>query len=191
MLKLKIIVGSTRPGRFSEKTLPWINDILKNHPDLEAEVLDLRDYALPFFDQPLGPSNFPAGTAYADPTVQKWADKVNEGDAFLVITPEYNRGYSAVLKNAMDSIYHEWTNKPISFVAYGSVGGSRAVEQLRNVAVELQMAPVRNGVHIPAHWLMLDEAGNLKDGSLDSYVGSLTNTLNNLQTWGRALKTIR
>jgi NAD(P)H-dependent FMN reductase len=191
MLKLKIIVGSTRPSRFSEKTLPWIHSTLKNHPEFQTEVLDLRDYSLPYFDQPVGPSNLPSGTPYANPTIQAWADKINEADAFLVITPEYNRGYSAVLKNALDVIYHEWANKPIGFISYGSVGGSRAVEQLRTVAIELQMAPIRNSVHIQAPWFLMDEQGNLKDGSLDSYTKSLSATLNNLESWGKALTTLR
>ena len=96
-----------------------------------------------------------------------------------------------MLKNAMDWVYQEWNNKPMGFVAYGSVGGARAVEQLRTVAVELQMAPVRNAVHIPAHWVLLDEKGVLKTGALDSYQMAAEGLLTQLVWWANALKAAR
>jgi NAD(P)H-dependent FMN reductase len=86
---------------------------------------------------------------YENEVVQKWADKIKEGDAFIIVTPEYNHGYPAVLKNAMDVIYPEWNRKPVGFVSYGGAMGARSVEQLRQVAIELQMAPIRNAIHIP------------------------------------------
>lgn len=145
-LKIKIIIGSTRQGRFSDKPAQWIFDELKKNSEVEAEVLDLRDYQMPFFDEPKSPAM--SGGAYSNETVKKWSAKIQDGDGFVMIAPEYNHGYSAVLKNAMDSIYSEWNKKAVAFVAYGGVGGARAVEQLRQVAVELQMTPVRSAIHI-------------------------------------------
>lgn len=146
-LKIKIIVGSTRQNRFSEKPAQWILEEAKKLEGVEVELLDLRDYPMPFFDSPMSPSM--GKGQYSDEGVKKWAKKINDGDAFIIITPEYNHGYSAVLKNALDVIYPEWNRKPVGFVSYGSALGARSVEQLRQVAVELQMAPIRNAIHIP------------------------------------------
>ena len=187
MLQLKIIVGSTRPSRFSEKTLPWLKEVVDKHPEFSSEVLDLREYALPFYDQPISPSQVQNG-AYGNEAVRTWAQKIQEADAFLVITPEYNHGPSAVLKNAFDSIYPEWNKKAIGFVAYGSAGGARAVEQLRQVAVELQMASIRSGVHIMSPWNMLEADGSLKAGSLEPYTKALEGMLDQLKWWGETLK---
>jgi len=146
-IKIKVIVGSTRQNRFSEKPAGWIFEEAKKLEGVEAELLDLRDYPMPFFDDPMSPSM--AKGQYSNEIVKKWADKINDGDAFIIVTPEYNHGYSAVLKNALDVIYPEWNRKPVGFVSYGSALGARAVEQLRQVAVELQMVPIRNAIHIP------------------------------------------
>ena len=189
MLNIKIIVGSTREGRFSEKLVPWIQNAV-TEAGMNPEVLDLRDHPLPFYKE-AGSAAYVQNGEYPDPLVRAWAEKIKEGDAFIIIAPEYNHGYTAVLKNALDSIYGEWNNKPVTFVAYGSVGGGRAVEQLRQVAVELQMAPIRAAVHIPAPWNMRDDKGDLKEGALDGYAHSLTDALTQLAWWGEALKTAR
>ena len=102
---------------------------------------------MPFFDSPMSPSMTKG--QYSNEIVKKWAEKINDGDAFIIVTPEYNHGYTAVLKNALDVISPEWNRKPVGFVSYGSALGARAVEQLRQVAVELQMVPTRNAIHIP------------------------------------------
>ena len=146
-IKIKVIVGSTRQNRFSEKPAGWIFEEAKKLEGVEAELLDLRDYQMPFFDEPMSPSM--AKGQYSNEVVKKWANKINEGDAFIIVAPEYNHGYSAVLKNALDVIYPEWNRKPVGFVSYGGALGARVVEQLRQVAVELQMAPIRNAIHIP------------------------------------------
>lgn len=190
MLKVKIIVGSTRPGRFSEALLPWLTSAVGAREGMEAEVIDLRDHPLPFFNAPMSPA-YVEGGDYGDTVVNAFAAKIAEGDAFIVITPEYNHGPSAAIKNAMDVIYREWNQKPVAFVSYGSAGGARAVEQLRQVAVELQMASTRNAVHIMAPWLLRNEDGSLKDGVLESYEGSLAGTLDQLTWWGEALKAAR
>lgn len=190
MLKIKIILGSTRPNRFSDKPGRWVYEEAKKKDSVEAELLDLRDYPLPFFDEPMSPSMIKDG-AYSNEIARKWAAKIREADAFIIVTPEYNHSTSGVLKNAMDYIYAEWNNKPVGFVAYGGVGGARAVEHLRGVAVELQMAPIRNTVHIPQHWNLLDENGELKAGALGPFQGSAAALLNQLLWWAEALKIAR
>ncbi len=190
MIKVKVILGSTRPNRFGEKILPWVKENLSAKPEFEHEVLDLRDYSLPFYDQPVSPSTVKGG-AYANEAVRNFAKKIAEADAFLIITPEYNHSTSAVLKNALDAISAEWNKKPVAFVAYGSAGGARAVEHLRNIAVELQMAPVRSAVYIFMPWLLLDEKGALKEGALAPYAQAMQGTLDQLFWWAKALKAAR
>lgn len=190
MLNVKVIVGSTRPGRFSEKVLPWLEGELSRRSDLQVEVLDLKEYQLPYFDAEVSPAYVTDGN-YGNDVVNSWSKKIAEADAYIIIAPEYNHGYSAVLKNALDVVYGEWNNKVVGFVSYGSVGGGRVVEQLRQVAVELQMASARNAVHIQAPWFLLDEAGNLKEGALADYTGSLNGMLDQLMWWGNALKGAR
>jgi NAD(P)H-dependent FMN reductase len=145
-LKIAIIMGSTREGRFSERPAGWVLGRLSKQEGVEAELLDLRDFPMPFYDSVATPKA--AKGVYSNEIAQKWAEKIKQVDGFIIVTPEYNHGYPAVLKNALDWIYQEWNNKPVGFVAYGSVGGARSVEQLRQVAVELEMLPLRNGVHI-------------------------------------------
>lgn len=146
-LRLKVIVGSTREGRFSDKAAAWIAGELKKQPSIDVEILDLRDYPLPFFDAAVTPSS--KQEPYTQKTVAAFTQKIAEGDAYVMVTPEYNHGTSAVLKNALDWVYQEWNKKPVAFVSYGTLGGARAVEQLRLSAIELQMAPIREAVHIP------------------------------------------
>lgn len=190
MLHIPVILGSTRPGRTSEKVLPWVMAALKKEKNITAEALDLRDYPLPFYDEPTSPAQVKDGQ-YPNDSARKWAEKIRAADAFIVIAPEYNHGPSAVLKNAFDSIYAEWNNKPIAFVAYGSAGGARSVEQLREIAVELQMAPIRSGVHIQSPWALLGEDGNFKKGALEAYDGALASLIGQLRWWGDALKAAR
>lgn len=151
-IKIKIIIGSTRQGRFSEKPAHWIYEEVKNREGVEAEILDLRDYPMPFFDDPMSP--LMSGGKYTNETVKKLAEKIKDGDAFIIVTPEYNHGYSAVLKNALDSIFPEWNKKAVGFISYGTLGGARAIEQLRQVVIELQMVPIRNSIHIPSEIYM-------------------------------------
>ena len=189
VIKAKIIIGSTRQNRFSEKPAQWIFNEIKNRNDIIAEILDLRDYPMPFFDEAISPPKTKG--KYENEVVKQWAEKIKDGDAFIVVAPEYNHGYSGVLKNALDSIYVEWNKKPVGFVSYGGVGGARAVEQLRQVAIELQMAPIRNSVHIQTPWNLLDEKGNLKPGSFDSYKETANNFIDQLIWWAQALKSAR
>jgi NAD(P)H-dependent FMN reductase len=190
MLNVKVIVGSTRPGRFSEKVLPWLHEELAKRGGMEVEVLDLKEHVLPMFDQAVSPAYVADGN-YGNDVVNAWGRKIGEADAFIMISPEYNHGPSAVIKNAIDSVYGEWNKKPVGFISYGSAGGARAVEQLRQVAVEVQMASTRNAVHIQAPWNLSNEDGSLKDGVLNDYTGSLNGMLDQLQWWGEALKNAR
>ena len=119
--------------------------------------------------------------------MNRWAEKIAEADGFIIVTPEYNHGYPSNLKNNIDSIYKEWNKKPVCFVAYGSTGGARVVQQLRGVAIELQMAPIRPSVHIMSPWHLVDADGALKSGALDSYLSSAQNMLNELIWWTNAL----
>lgn len=186
MIKIQVIIGSTREGRFGDKVAQWIFDTLKQKPDVEAELIDLRDWPLPFFNEAVSPSMNEG--KYANELAAKWAQKIGEADGYIMITPEYNHGYSAVLKNAIDYVYKEWNNKPVAFVGYGSVGGARAIEQLREVAVELQMTPIRNGVYIPGYWSYLDESGNLKT---EQFQKAADSTIDQLIWWAQALKSAR
>lgn len=188
-INLKIIIGSTRQNRFSEYPAQWLYEQAKKLADVEVELLDLRDYALPFFNEPTSPAM--AKGEYADEAVARWAEKIAEADAYIVVTPEYNHGYPAVLKNAFDHIYYEWNNKPIGFLSYGSGGGARSVEQLRQIAIELQMAPIRNAVYIQNFWLLFDAAGQLKPGAFVPLTENAEKLFNQLSWWAKALKTAR
>jgi NAD(P)H-dependent FMN reductase len=186
MIKIKVILGSTRQNRLGEKPARWIVETANKRGDIDVELLDLREYPLPFFDEAISPSM--AKEPYGNPIVVKWAEKIREADGFIMATPEYNHGPSAVLKNALDYLNAEWNNKPVAFVSWGSVGGARAVEQLRQVAVELQMAPIRNAVHIIAPWMLMDDHGNLKTESFEAAAKAM---LEQLAWWTNALKTAR
>lgn len=186
-LHIKVILGSTRPNRFNDKPGTWIFGEVQKLDGIQAELLDLRDWPLPLFDQPESPSGVKDGNYGSDP-VNAWARKIGEADAFVIVTPEYNHGPSAVIKNALDSVYAEWNNKAVGFVSYGSVGGARAVEQLRLTAIELQMAPVRSAVHVPGSIVWGSgwnaDAESSMQNSADVMLGQLT-------MWGRALKRAR
>lgn len=146
-LSVKVILGTTREGRFGDKPAHWILGEAGQRAGVQAELLDLRDHPLPFYDRPTSPVR--EGGVYPSPAVTRWAAEIAATDAFIVVSPEYNHGYPGVLKNALDHIFPEWGRKPIGFVSYGNAGGARAVEQLRLVAVELAMWPIRTALHLP------------------------------------------
>jgi NAD(P)H-dependent FMN reductase len=148
MPRIAVIVGSTRQGRFADKPAQWIAEKLAERPEIDVELLDLRDFPLPFFDDPVSPG-WRNGAPIADPTLRAWSEAIDRADGFIIVSPEYNHGYAAVLKNAIDHLYSEWSRKPIGFVGYGNSGGARAIEQLRQVVVELEMTPIKRSVAIP------------------------------------------
>lgn len=189
-LRIKVIAGSTREGRFSDKAASWIAEEIKKQEGVVVEVLDLRDYDMPFFNEPVSPSF--KQEPYKNEAVARFTKKIAEGDAFVIVTPEYNHGTSGVLKNALDWVYQEWNNKPVAFVSYGSVGGARAIEQLRLTSIELQMAPIRNAVHIPGeqYFPVLFGKADAKE-LFASQMKQAEAMITQLLWWTRALKNVR
>jgi NAD(P)H-dependent FMN reductase len=143
---IQVIIGTTRPDRFSEKPAAWVVDRLHQRDDLDVEVVDLRDHPLPMYASPVAPAR--AGRDYPNDDVARLGTTLDRADGYVIVTGEYNHGYPAVLKNALDHVFPELNRKPVTFVGYGNVGGARAIEQLRLVAVEFEMAPLRWAVHI-------------------------------------------
>jgi NAD(P)H-dependent FMN reductase len=148
--KLQVIIGSTRPDRAIERVFPWVLERARDHGAFDVEVLDLRDWPLPFFAETIATIGDIADPTYSLPIVKQWNTKIAEGDAYLFITPEYNHSVPGVLKNAIDSVFVSFAfrNKPAAFVGYsgGAVGGARAVEHLAHIAIEAEMVPLRNSV---------------------------------------------
>lgn len=142
--RIGIVISTTREGRFGDKAAAWIRDIAAQRGDMQVELLDLRDYPLPFFSESTSPAWAPPRNEIA----QRWSKWVASMDGFIFVTAEYNHGIPAVLKNALDYAYKEFNRKPAAYVGYGGVGAARAIEQLRLVNVELQMVPTRAAVHI-------------------------------------------
>jgi NAD(P)H-dependent FMN reductase len=190
MTAISVIVGSTRPGRFSEKPAQWILQHLRKHAGIEARLLDLRDFPMPFFDQPLTPA-MPGRTPYENEAVKLWTAEIASADGFVFITPEYNYGASAVLKNAIDWVYPEWNRKAAAFVSYGSAMGARAVQQLRETMIEVQVAPVRSSVHIPVATLWAHYKGGDVDKGLAEIEVQAHKMIDDLLWWTTALKTAR
>jgi NAD(P)H-dependent FMN reductase len=183
-LNIKIIVGSTREGRFGKTVAEWIHGIASQREDMSTEVIDLRDWPLPFFES----ARSPASGILAE-EARAWSELIGCADGFVIIAAEYNHGYTAVLKNALDHLYHEWCNKPVGFVSYGGAsGGSRSVEQLRLVAIELQMAPIREAVVIPMARNAFGEDGQPLNTATNDRA---TAVLDQLAWWATALKNAR
>jgi NAD(P)H-dependent FMN reductase len=185
--RIGIIVGSTRQGRFADWPANWIRDIANQRIDLSVELIDLRDHPLPMFDEAMSP----AWTPPTNPEAQRWGARLSTLDGLIVVTPEYNHGYTAVLKNALDHAYAEFVHKPIGFVGYGGVGAARAIEQLRLVSIELQMAPVRNAVHIgTTEFLGLWRQGKSFD-DFPHLAQAATGLLDDMTWWAGALRAAR
>jgi len=185
--KIAIIIGTTRAVRFGEKPAKWIYEIASQRDDLDVEMVDLRDYPMPFFDEVASNAWVPSKNEVA----LRWQKKVAEFDGYIFVTAEYNRGVPAVLKNALDYAYPEWNRKPAAYVGYGSVGGARAIEHLRLIAVELQMAPMRTAVHIQgADFMAVWQQG--KDIAELAYLApNAKEMLDQLAWWANALKAAR
>lgn len=184
MINIAIIVGSTRPGRKADSVAKWVHGIASTRSDATYEVVDIVDYNLPLLDEPIPPSQ----GKYSKDHTKKWSAKIDTFDAFVFVTPEYNHGISAALKNALDFLYREWNNKAASFVSYGSAGGTRAVEQLRLVMSELQVATVRAQVMLS---LRTDFENYTTFKPADVHEKSVHVMLDQLVAWGSALKGLR
>lgn len=185
--RIAVIISSTRQTRFADKPAAWLMEQVKDHPELDFELVDLRDQNLPFFDEPASNLWMPSSDAKA----VAWQERLAGFDGFFFVVAEYNRSITGALKNALDQSYKEWNRKPFAALAYGSMGGARALEHLRLIGIELQMVPLRNAVHIGAGDFfkvsplgsdapISEIEGNLK-GSLDA-------TLEELTFWTKLLK---
>jgi NAD(P)H-dependent FMN reductase len=160
-VELMILFGSSRHGRKGEVVARWAEDHLTSDSRIMTDFVDLQELNLPFFDEPLSPFSMARqGVAYTHPEGKAWADRVAKSQAVIIVTPEYNHGYPAVLKNALDWVGPEWVDKPVGFVSYGGIsGGSRVVEQLRTVTIELGLIQVANPIHFPFFEKSFDENG--------------------------------
>src|SRR5579862_4925964 len=190
MMTISVIIGSTRQGRFSEKPAQWILEELRKREAIEARLLDLRDFPMPFFDQPLPPA-MPGRPAYENEVVNRWTAAIAQSDGFVFVAPEYNFGPTAVLKNAIDWVYPEWNRKAVAFVSYGGALGARGVQQLRLTAIEVQLAPVRSAVHIPVATLWAHFQGGDVDAGLAELEEPAGKMIDDLLWWTVALKTAR
>lgn len=186
MLKIKVILGSIREGRFGEKPAKWIFEKAKAK-GLDVELLDLKDYPLPVFAEGQLPAMVSGN--YPNEVAKTWAAKIGEADGFIFVTPEYNHGYPSSLKNALDFIYGEWINKPAAFVGYGANGGVRSVEQLKQVVnSNLRMHPVPMGVTMAQPWTLVNEQGMFDTSSFEKAGDTMIDEL----IWlGEALKEAR
>lgn len=184
MLNIGIILGSTRPGRNGEAVANWVVEHTRARSDARYELVDIKDYDLPLLDEPIPPSQ----GRYSRPHTKRWAAKIASFDAFVFVTPEYNHSTSAALKNAIDFLYAEWNNKAAGFVSYGSMGGARAVEHLRVIMGEVQVADVRAQV-------MFSLATDFKNYSQfephPRHEKELDALLQQLVAWGEALRAVR
>lgn len=184
MTKIAIILGSTRPGRNGEAVARWVLDIAKQRSDAEYELVDLLDYKLPHLDEAIPPSM----GQYSQPHTKVWAEKIGSFDGFVFVTPEYNHSTSGALKNAIDFLSAEWNNKAAGFVSYGAVGGARAVEHLRLVMGELQVADVRAQVALS----LFTDFTNFSEFTPGAHQIEQVNTmLDQVVAWSTALAPLR
>jgi NAD(P)H-dependent FMN reductase len=184
MTRIGIIIGSTRPGRNSEQVARWVHEHASRRTDAEFDLIDLADYPLPHLDEPVSA----VMGQYEHDHTKEWAKVIDSYDGFVMVTPEYNHSTSGVLKNAIDYLYAEWNNKAVGFVSYGAVGGVRAVEHLRLVAGELQLADVKTNVALSMFY-DFEEFRRLTPS--EPQVSALTRMLNELVAWSNALKPLR
>ena len=184
MLKVGIIVGSTRPGRKAAAVAQWAYDILKSRQDAEFEIVDIEDYKLPLLDEPVPPSMH----QYSKAHTKTWSAKIDSFDAYIFVTPEYNHSVPAALKNAIDFLFREWNNKAAGFIGYGSAGGARAVESLRLVMGEIKVADVRAQVMLSLR-TDFENFTTFKPHELhDKAVHAMADEV---IAWGGALKSLR
>lgn len=189
--KIAIIVSSTRQTRFADVPTAWIKAQAEARGDIDVEVVDLRDFPMPFFNEVA--SNAWAPTQ--DPTAQKWQKKVAEFDGYIFVLAEYNRSITGALKNALDQAYVEWARKPFGAIGYGSMGAANALGHLQNIGVELQMVPVRNNVRIGGSDFFKVHSGFGGSGNLADIEGAIAPAakamLDDVVWWAKATKTAR
>lgn len=189
--KIALIIGSTRKTRFADIPAQWMLAQAQERGDMTVELVDLRDFDLPLFDEPASNAYMPSSNAVA----VAWQKKIAGFDGYIFVVAEYNHSVTGALKNALDQAYVEWAKKPMAAIAYGSMGGARALEHLRGIAVELQMVPTRNAVHIGGgdFWKVhpgMGGSGNLGDIEA-SLLPSAKATLDDLAWWAGATMAAR
>lgn len=184
MPRIGIIVGTTRPSRIGDQVAHWVLDVASQRDDATYELIDLRDWDLPNYDEP-----FPSGMGqYQNDHTKRWAEKVDSYDGFIIVTGEYNHGVPGSLKNALDFVYAEWNNKAVGFVSYGSALGVRAVEHLRQIVGHLQMADVGQTVSIS----LFTEFENMQTFTPNEIsLDALSTMLDQLDAWTGAMMTLR
>jgi NAD(P)H-dependent FMN reductase len=186
MPTLMVIIGSTRPGRAGLPIAQWFTQRAIEHGAFEVSVVDLAELKLPFLDEP----NHPRFRQYVHQHTKDWSALVDAADAFVIVTPEYNYGFTAPVKNALDYLNQEWKDKPVGFVSYGGIAaGTRAVQQLKQVVTTLKMLPVFESVNIPFHTQFIDEEGVVQAN--DIMLQAATGMLNELARTEAALRTLR
>ena len=188
--RIALIIGSTRPTRFADKPAAWMLAQMQARDDLEVELVDLRDFDLPLFDEMASNMWMPS----KDPRAVAWQKKLAGFDGYVFVVAEYNDSITGALKNALDQAYVEWVRKPMTAIAYGSMGGARALEHLRGIAVELQMVPLRHAVHIGgADFFKVSPIGaNAPMSDIEaSLTGPAKAALDDLVWWARATMAAR
>lgn len=189
-LKIAVIISSTRDARFGEKPAQWILDKAKERPELDVELVDLRDFDLPFFNEAASNLWMPS----QDPKAVAWQNKISEFDGYIFVVAEYNRSITGALKNALDQAYVNWNKKPFGVVGYGTVGAARAVEHLRTIGTELQMVSTRSAVHIGSgdFFTVWGGGANQPISAIEQSIGpSAKDMLDQLVWWGQATKAQR
>ncbi len=178
--KILVVLGTTRQNRAGEGVANWVMKNLPETKNTEYELVDLRDWPLPFFDEAMPP--LASQGNYENEMGKKWLEKAKSADGFILVTAEYNHSVPAVLKNALDYWYSGWMqHKPVAFVSYGATsGGIRAVEHLRQIGLELRLLPIHNEVNIPFIWEAFNADGSIKK---ESQVGQLHSVISELDTW--------
>ncbi len=184
MVKIAVIIGSTRPGRKAETVAKWVHGLAAKRGDAQFELVDIKDFGLPLLDEAAPPSL----GKYSQPHTKAWAAKIDSFDGFVFVTPEYNHSTSGALKNAIDYLYKEWNNKAAGFVGYGSAGGARAIEHLRLIMAEVQVATVRNQVMLSL-FTDFENFSAFKPAAL--HEAAVKNMLDQLVAWARALRSVR
>jgi NAD(P)H-dependent FMN reductase len=184
LVRIGVILASTRQGRRGEGFAKWIHELVAERPDVVVQLLDLHEYPVPAYEHEQMPPM--VETAYTGEAERRWSEAVHGLDGFVIVTPEYNHGYPGRLKNAIDHVHRGWWYKPVAFVSYGgTASGARAVEQLRNVAVEVRMVPVRGEVNVRLIGLELDDAGRPTDAL---YPKMAKGMIDQLLWWARVAK---
>ena len=185
MFKLKVIIASTRPGRKGPVMAEWITALAKENKDFEVELIDLAEVNLPFMDE----AQHPRFQKYEHQHTKDWSAKIDSADAFIFVTPEYNYGFTAPLKNAIDYLFHEWAYKPVAFVSYGGISaGTRSVQMLKQVVTALKMMPMQESVNLPMFFKHIVEDKFVADETLTK---SANDMIAELARWTAALKPMK